>query len=66
MRKTFFVLRNQSQSEGMYLIDGEYKTLYPGEEKTLEHEPTSKTSNLFISMYRKEVSETPVLNKKKR
>ena len=58
MKQTFYLLKNNSRSEGTYLLKGEYKTLFPGEEITLKQRPTNTTSNILISIYRKEVGET--------
>ena len=63
MKQTFYLLRNNSRSEGTYLLKGEYKTLYAGEEITLKQRPTNTTANILISVYRKEVGET-ILNLK--
>lgn len=65
MKQTFYLLKNNSRSEGTYLIKGEYKTLFPGEEITLKQRPTNTTSNILISVYKKEMSET-ILNLKPR
>jgi hypothetical protein len=67
MKQTFFILKNHSQSNGTYYINGEYKTLMPGEQITYDHQPTNHTSNIIVTMYRKELkTETPILNKKRR
>ena len=63
MKQTFYLLNNNSHSEGTYLIKGEYKTLFPGEEITLKQRPTNTTSNILISVYKKEMDET-ILNLK--
>ena len=65
MKQTFYLLKNSSRSEGTYLIKGEYKTLFPGEEITLKQRPTNTTSNILISVYKKEMGET-ILNLKPR
>lgn len=64
MKQTFYIVKNNSRSEGTYLIKGEYKTIFPGEEITLKQRPTTTTSNVLISMYKKEVSDSPILNLK--
>jgi hypothetical protein len=64
MKQTFYLLRNNSGSEGSYLLNGEYKTIYPGEKIDLKSRPTNVTSNIIISIYRKETKETPILNLK--
>ena len=63
MKQTFYFLKNNSRSEGTYLIKGEYKTLFPGEEITVTQRPTNTTSNILISVYKKEIGET-ILNLK--
>lgn len=65
MKQTFYLLKNNSRSEGTYLIKGEYKTLFPDEEITLKQRPTNTTSNILISVYKKEMGET-ILNLKPR
>lgn len=57
MKQTFYLLKNTSLSDGTYLFKGEYKTLFPGEEITLNQRPTNTTSNIFVSVYKKEVGE---------
>ena len=65
MKQTFYVIKNNSASEGTYLIDGEYKSLFPGEEVTLKRAPTNKTENLSVVLYRQEIRDTmKVLHKK--
>lgn len=61
MKQTFYIVKNNSRSKGTYLIKGEYKTIFPGEEITLKQRPTASTSNVLISMYKKEVSDSPIL-----
>ena len=58
MKQTFYLLKNTSRSEGTYLFKGEYKTLFPGDEITLNQRPTNTTSNIFVSIFKKEVGET--------
>ena len=58
MKQTFYLLRNNSYSDGTYLIKGEYRTLFPGQEITLRQRPTNTTSNILISVFRREVDET--------
>lgn len=58
MRQTFYLLRNNSNSDGNYLIDGVYKPIYPDEKIQLNRRPTSVTSNVTVSIFRKEVGET--------
>ena len=58
MKQTFYLLRNNSYSDGTYLIKGEYRTLFPGQEITLKQRPTNTTSNILISVFRREVDET--------
>lgn len=65
MKQAFYILKNNSRSEGTYLFKGEYKTLYAGEEITLNQRPTNTTSNILISVYKKEIGET-ILNLKPR
>ena len=65
MKQTFYILKNNSGSEGTYLIKGEYKSLFPGEQIELKSMPTNRTANLTLSMYRKEIGEV-ILNLKPR
>ena len=65
MKQTFYLLKNNSYSEGTYLIKGEYKTLFPGDEITINQRPTNTTSNILISVYKKEMGEV-ILNLKPR
>lgn len=58
MKQTFYLLRNNSYSDGTYLIKGEYRTLFPGQEITLRQRPTNTTSNILISVFRREIDET--------
>lgn len=65
MKQSFYVIKNNSASEGTYLIDGEYKTLFPGDEVTLRRAPNNKTENLSVVLYRQEIRDTmKVLHKK--
>lgn len=64
MKQTFYMLKNTSMSEGTYLIDGEYKSIYPGETITLKKAPVNTTANVSLTMYRKETGNPPILNKK--
>ena len=64
MKQTFYMLKNTSMSEGTYLIDGEYKSIYPGETLTLKKAPVNTTANVTLTMYRKETGNQPILNKK--
>lgn len=64
MKKTFYILKNISGSEGTYFLDGEYVPIYPGDEVVLEKPPVNKTSNLQISIFKKEVGPAKILNKK--
>ena len=66
MKQTFYILKNPSLSDGTYFMDGEYKTLYAGQEITLEKLPSNKTANLEIIQFRKEVGFPKLLNKKTR
>lgn len=66
MKKTFYTLRNNSGSEGTYLIDNDYKTLFPGQEITLERPPVNKTANIMLVIFRKEISSNTPLNLKPR
>ena len=65
MKQAFYVLKNSSHSEGTFLFKGEYKTLFPGQEVTLNQRPTNYTANILISVYKKEMNET-ILNLKPR
>lgn len=64
MKKMFYTLKNKSGSEGTYLLDGEYKPLYGGEEITLERPPVNKTSNITLTMYKRDVGNSGILRKK--
>ena len=64
MKKTFYILKNISGSEGTYFLDGEYKPLYPGDELVLDKLPVNKTANILISTFKKEVGPAKILNKK--
>jgi hypothetical protein len=57
MKVTKYILKNNSRSEGTYLIDGEYKIIYPNEEISLQHAPTNKTANVTLIVYKKEVKD---------
>jgi len=64
MKQTFYMIRNDSKSEGTYLIDNEYKTIHPGQEISLPKPPVNKTVNVTLIMYKREVGESPILYKK--
>ena len=64
MKETFYMLKNNSKSEGTYLIDGDYKPIYPGETITLKKSPVNYTDNVTIVMYRKETGRGEILYKK--
>ena len=65
MKQTFYIIKNNSGSTGTFLFEGEYRTLFPGEEVTLKKAPTNKTDNLSVVMYRQEIRDTmKVLHKK--
>jgi hypothetical protein len=66
MKQTFCILKNNSGSEGTYFIDGEYKTIFPGQEITLDKIPVNKTANITTVLYRRTIGEEKVLNKKTR
>ena len=55
MRQSFYILKNDSLSSGMYFDGGDYKTLMPGLEVVLDHAPVNKTANIVVSVFRKEV-----------
>lgn len=65
MKQTFYIIKNTSGSEGTFLLDNQYQTLYPGEKITLNKKPVNTTSNIIVTMYRKEVGGETILNKKK-
>lgn len=65
MKQTFYVLTNNSRSEGTVYIGGEYRTIYPDDRITTDKCPTNKTSNIIVSMYLKEMDEV-IQNKKRR
>jgi len=64
MKQTYYILKNISRSEATYLMDGEYKTLYPGQSIELSRCPTNKTNNIMMTIYRKEVGDGLILKKK--
>ena len=64
MKETFFMLKNNSKSEGTYLIDGEYKPIYPGETITLKKAPVNHTTNVSVVIYKKETGNGEILYKK--
>ena len=66
MKQTFYILKNNSGSEGTFLIDGEYKSIFPGEKIELTKKPVNKTENVTLVIYRKNVGDSPILNKIKR
>lgn len=66
MTKTFYIVKNNSSSEGMYFIDGEYKSLFSGQEVQLEKLPVNKTSNLTLKILKKEVGSGELLNLKEK
>ena len=66
MKQTFYILKNNSGSDGTYLLNGEYRTIFPGERIDLKSKPTNITSNVTISIYKKQVEESPILNLKPR
>jgi len=60
-----YILKNNSSSEGTYLIDKEYKTLFPNTEVELRKRPTTVTNNITITIYRKRVGEEILYTKPK-
>lgn len=64
MRQTFYIIKNNSGSAGTYLIDNDYKTLFPGEKLTLDKKPVNTTANIIVTIFRKEVGGEKILNKK--
>ena len=66
MKQTFYILKNNSGSEGTFLIDGEYKSIFPGEKIELTKRPVNKTENVTLVIYKKNVGDSPILNKIKR
>lgn len=58
MKQTFYILENKSASEGTYLQNGVYKTLFPNERIELTARPTNKTDNITITVYNKNIGET--------
>lgn len=66
MKKTVYVLRNNSKSTGTYYVNGEYQYIYPNEIVELSKTPTSITKNISVSYYRKELGETILQLKKKK
>lgn len=49
MKIIYYVLKNISASDGSYVINGEYKPIYPNETLTLNQKPTTVTSNVVVS-----------------
>lgn len=66
MTKTFYIVKNNSSSEGIYFIDGEYHSLFSGQEVQLEKLPVNKTSNLTLKILKKEVGSGELLNLKEK
>lgn len=64
MRVTYYILRNNSLSNGEYLLGDEYKTIYPGEVISLLQKPTNYTSNVTLSITRSEVADKPKKSQK--
>lgn len=64
MKKTYYLMKNVSGSEGTYLLDGKYLPLYPGEEKVLDRPPVNKTANIMLSTFKRDVGSGQILNKK--
>lgn len=60
-----YILKNNSSSEGTYLIDGKYETLFPNKEIELNKRPTTVTENISITIYRKRVGEEILYTKPK-
>lgn len=57
MKQTVYVLKNNSGSNGEYLINNEYETLEPHKELVLNQKPVNWTANLTMVPVRKEVKE---------
>lgn len=55
MKQTFYILKNNSASEGTYLYKDNYKSLMPEQEITLDQMPTNKTENITVIVYRKDI-----------
>lgn len=60
-----YILKNNSGSEGTYLIDGEYKTLFPNKDIELKKRPVTMTDNISLTIYRKRVGEEILHTKSK-
>ena len=58
MKQTFYILENNSASEGTYYHKGKYESLFPGQTVELESRPVNKTENITITVYNKNMGET--------
>ena len=64
MKQTFYIIKNNSRNEGTFFIDGDYRSIYPGEKLEFSKKPLNYTANLILSVYHKEIGDSPILNKK--
>lgn len=55
MKSIYYMVRNESGSDGQYFIDGQYHYLAPGQKEILTKEPVNATQNVVISMFKREV-----------
>ncbi len=57
MKQLVYILRNNSGSDGEYLLNDEYETLPAHQELILNQKPVSVTANIVVVPVRKEVKE---------
>jgi hypothetical protein len=57
MKQLVYILRNNSGSDGEYLLNDEYETLPAHQELILNQKPVSVTANITVVPVRKEVKE---------
>ena len=57
MKQTVYLLKNESGSDGEYLINDEYETLAPHSQIVLNQKPVNCTANIKLVVVRKEVKE---------
>ena len=60
MIQIFYKLKNNSKSEGMYLLNGEYVTLKGNGEIILSKKPINMTANISVVTFKKKISEKKV------
>ena len=54
MKDIYYMVRNESGSDGQYFLDGEYHYLASGQKEILKKEPVNATQNIVISMFKRE------------